>query len=665
MPLKSGLAWLEAMLPRMPAPGYIQDMIPQGALVLYHGKPAFVASRDMDRLLVRLQDGSSQKVRDKDLVLMDSGPVTALPLPAEGGDFETARAMLGEGYPAGWSELSELVFGEAGPSQALACYLEARKGLCFALDEGLPRPMSEQEMAAASRKLKEKENEESARADFVRRAASGALQGCGAIDARETRESADAPASADAKYLSELEALAFGRSPKSRTARDLGIPESMEAAHAFLLKAGIWTDTVNPWPQRAGCPLSPVKLALPTTPLDDEYERGRADLRRLASFAIDNEGSHDPDDAVSYDPADGRIWVHVADPASVITPGSPVDEEALARGATLYLPEKIVPMLPEEAVARFGLGLSESSPALSFGIRLAPDASIDSVEILASTVRVRRLTYGQADGMLSDQTDLAALDALAALRRTRRIANGAVEIEIPEVSHRVREGKVEIVRYAHTRSSQIVREMMLLAGEAAARWAFERALPFPFYGQEPPQLSEEIRLDPETGDAPLSVQYARRRGMRPGMLGPSPTAHRGLGLPFYAQVTSPLRRYQDLLCHYQIRASLSAGRTAPMDADEISRRCAAASAAGAPNRQAERDSERFWTAVFLARNPGWRGTAIPVHSLGAEVLALIPELGIETKIRVKDADLDVPIEVALSRVSLPDASIVFSPEGKH
>lgn len=638
-------------------------MIRPGALVLYKNRPAVAVSRDIDRILVRDADGATQKVRDKDLVLLNDGPVDRIPSPSTGGDFETARAMLSPGDSLGWAELAELVFGASGPAQALACFNEAARGACFKITEGLPVPLDDAASAAAEQRIRDREREESDRAAFLLRA--------------KKRDFLPE----DSKYISEVEALAYGRTQKSRIAKELGVAETPESAHAFLLKSGLWNDTVNPWPQRAGCPLSPPRQTLPERSGDPGIDGApRLDLSATRSFAIDNEGSEDPDDAIGIE--GDRIWIHVADPASVIVPGSPVDIEAMERGATLYLPERIIPMLPGEAVPRFGLGLSERSPSLSFGIRLADDASIAEVLVAPAVVRVRRMTYTEADvALAAGDPDLTALDAAAARRRARRAANGAVEIDIPEVSHRVRSGEVRIEAVPHSRSADVVREMMLLAGEAAARWAFGRGLPFPYYGQEEPQVSEANRQDEGKEKASLSMQFARRRGMKAGMLGPTPGAHRGLGLPFYSQVTSPLRRYQDLLAHMQIRASLagdaalpSAALSAvpsvgslsgisaalPLDTDEISRRCAASGAAIGPNRQAERDSELFWTAVFLQRNPGWKGEGVIVQVSGNDVLCYIPSLGLETRVRSRAAgEIDETVNLSLVRVSLPDRQISF------
>jgi exoribonuclease-2 len=325
-------------------------------------------------------------------------------------------------------------------------------------------------------------------------------------------------------------------------------------------------------------------------------------------------------------------------------------------------------MLPEEALERFGLGLGEGpapgippvSSALSFRIDLAEDGSVSAVEAMASKVRVRRCSYGEADALMDAGRApiLIALAELAARRKARRVANGAIEIEIPEVRITV-EGlgsarTIRIEPIPRDRSGGIVRELMLLAGEAAARWAFERRLAFPFYGQEAPSDmgAAALGVGNAEGERSLSAQFARRKLMRGGMWGPQPSAHRGLGLPFYAQVTSPLRRYQDLLGHMQLRAFL-AGRPT-LDADEVSRRCALAQAASAATRTAERASDAHWRTAYLARNPGWTGEAILVGNAGpAAWQAYIPELGLETKLKLgPDRSLEERVAVKLARADV-------------
>ena len=147
----------------------------------------------------------------------------------------------------------------------------------------------------------------------------------------------------------EVELLARGRQDKSRTLRDLNLPETPEAAHTLLLRLGEWTEARTPYADRLRAALDPVNLPVPNF---DPHE-DRLDLTHLPAYAIDDEGNRDPDDAVGVEALEGgltRLWVHVADVAALVPPGSALDHEARARGATLYLPDRTIGMLPDELV---------------------------------------------------------------------------------------------------------------------------------------------------------------------------------------------------------------------------------------------------------------------------------------------------------------------------
>ncbi len=618
-------------------------MIPPKSLALYKNRPALVLESH-ERLEIRLEDGTLVKVREKDIEALHDGPLASLPPPTPGGDFETARAMADAGARLSWADIAELVFGTAGPGEILACWKEGLEAMRFRQVEGGLVPMSDGEIAKENEKRARKEGEAAERAAFVDRAKK-------ARGRKPDAEAAFLPA--DERFLAEIEAFALGKSQKCKLLSETGIGESPEGAHAFLLKSGRWTDMLNPYPSRCGC-----TLGAPKKNLGPDYQGlARIDLCGMDSWAIDNAWSHDPDDAVAFH--DGHVYVHVADPAAAIRPGDPADREALARGTTLYIPESTSPMLADEALERFGLGLSETSPALSFKIKVGQDGAIDDVEVMASTVRVRRSHYAEADTILDSGGSgaLAELARIAALRQGRRVSQGAVEIDIPEVRVFVRDGDIRIETLPRTRSSGMVRELMLLAGEAVARWAFERKLPFPFYSQESPSEGGETANG--TG---LSAQFARRRLMRGGITGPSPGAHRGLGLPFYAQATSPLRRYQDLLGHMQVRAFLE-GRDA-LPADEVMRHCAEAQAAASGTRSAERQSEQHWTLAWLRRQAQWRGPGIVVGQGGGGASHVyIPALGLETRLRLGNGrQLEETVQLRLSRVDLPTLEVSFEEE---
>ena len=631
-------------------------MIAAKALALYKNRPALVLERKDDKLEIRLDDGSSLKVRDKDLEELHPGPLTALPGPVEGGDFETAWSVLapseGEaGVPLSARELAELVFGASGAAETLAAWKTGLDGLLFRAEGALLAPLSAAERAKEEEKRAKKEGEAAAREAFVAKAKK--LRPAKA-KAPKQEPAPELPfTEEDERFLLEIETQALGKVSKSKLASEIGIGEGPENAHAWLLAVGRWDEATNPHPRRSGCPLFSPRLDLGP----DLEELPRKDLRSLESWAIDNAWSHDPDDAISWDGE--AVWVHIADPAAAILPDSEAEKEALGRGMTLYLPELTSTLLPPSALERFGLGLGGEgvpSPALSFRILLDGEGAIESVEVLPSLLSVRRTHYAEADSIVASKgpgsEGLRRLGELAETRRGRRLAGGAIDIDIPEVRVFVRDGRVSIERLPETRASGMVREMMLLAGEAAARWAFERRIPFPYYSQEAPG-------DPSSLPPGLAGEFAKRRLMRAGITGPTPSAHRGLGLPFYSQATSPLRRYADLLAHMQIRAAL-AGR-APLEEDEVMRRSALAQAAGAPNRQAERASEAHWTLAWLLGHPEWEGEGLVVGSAGPGAWSVyVPELGLESRMKLGPGrSLNEAIRLRVARVDLPKLEVDF------
>jgi exoribonuclease-2 len=426
--------------------------------------------------------------------------------------------------------------------------------------------------------------------------------------------------------------------------RELGRTQTPENAHALLLELGYWDYTVNPYPVRLKLPTDAPAMALPDLP-----DESRVDLTHLPAFAIDDEDSKDPDDALSLD-QDNRLWVHVADVAALVPPGSPADLEARARAAKLYLPQVNVPMLPPEATTRLALGLAELSPALSFGLAVSPEGKIGGVEVVPSWVRVTRLTYEEAETRLAE-APFRQLYQLAQTYQARREANGAVSIDLPEVKVRVVEDQVVIRPVPALKSRDLVRESMLMAGEAIARFALEQEIPLSFTTQE---VSEPPADLPEG----LAGMYARRRSMQRSQLSTVPAPHGGLGLDRYSQVTSPLRRYLDLVMHQQLRAYLR-GRPLLGDQDILERVGAAESMAGSV-RQAERLSYKHWTLVYLMQQPDWQGQGVIVEKQRTRDVVLIPELDLITYMHLReDLSLNTELSLAVREVNLPTLDAYF------
>jgi exoribonuclease-2 len=343
-------------------------MIALKSLVVYKTRPALVTETG-EKIGLSLPGGESLRVREKDIELIHPGPCGPEVLEPEelAGDVRGAWEIL-EGASVSLKDLAELVYEAYTPQTAWAAYSLLQEGIYFS---GTIRELSGRDAAAVEaeeRKREEKHRDALERGAFLERLRAGRLE-----------------LPQDSRFLQDVEALAYGKTDKCRTVRDLGRPETAQEAHRLLLAWGVWTVRVNPHPARYNLSLSSAKTPLPPPP-----EEERRDLTALEAIAIDNPWSADPDDAVSLE---GNIlWVHVADPAASVLPGSPADREARNRGATLYLPEGSARMLAEEALPAYALGLAGVSPALSFRITLAEDGSPVETEIAPSRVAVIRRT---------------------------------------------------------------------------------------------------------------------------------------------------------------------------------------------------------------------------------------------------------------------------------
>jgi exoribonuclease-2 len=319
------------------------------------------------------------------------------------------------------------------------------------------------------------------------------------------------------------------------------------------------------------------------------------------------------------------------------------------------LPEGTVQLLPPEAVLTLGLGLQVISPALSFAITLDASAQITQVEVHPTWVRVTRMSYELAETQL-EGAPFAGLLRIGRAYHNRRKAGGAMLIDLPEVMIRAQSGQVSIEPVTRLQSRDMVREAMLMAGEAAAMLAMEHNLPAPFVSQEPPASGLPSGGEEEPS---LARRYAMRRGMRRSQVVGAPAPHAGVGLAAYCRVTSPLRRYLDLVAHQQLRAWLRGdpliGRQAMFE------RLGASDAILAATMTAEQLSRRHWTLVYLLQNPDWRGEGVLVEASGTRATLLVPELALETPLHLRQPlPPDSRVMANVRDINLPELEVHFN-----
>jgi exoribonuclease-2 len=389
----------------------------------------------------------------------------------------------------------------------------------------------------------------------------------------------------------------------------------------------------------------------------------RADLTDLPVVTIDDARTLEIDDGLSIEPlGDGlvRVGVHIADPAAFVESGDPVDREALARGVTHYFPDRRLPMLPG-AISEDAASLLPGAdrPALTFLVDVDGTGEVVAYDILRSVVRSRRrLDYDEADRL--EGAGLAGLLAVAELRERRRIAAGAISIGVPEAEPHVDgQGNIAVERRdPRSPAHRLVSEMMLLAGTVAAAFAVDRGFPMIYRRQ----AAGEPRGDaPSVETDPLVAARAARRGLRRGEIGPKAGPHAGLGLPAYAQVTSPLRRFQDLAAHRQIAAALR-GSAPVYDAEALQRIAAMTERADAEGRRAERVADRYWLLRFLEGRTGEPVDAVVVEREPRAVVVLL-ETMIEEPLRAPvRAGVGERIRLRIERVNARADLLRLRPE---
>lgn len=629
----------------------------KNSVVLYKNTVAVVNEIEADKYIIKYcsQPASpsgkkavyiEQKVREKDLVVLHEGPVSSLEKLLSFSDekmnnqIEEVYELLQsdsttENQPLSFEEISEYARNAFAADESWAFYSALLNDVHFALStEDFKNgkivfiPRSQEEIKQINQKKYEKEHESEIKAAFFERLKSRKL---------------DLPS--DAKYMGEVEAFALCKTEKSKVLAEAKIPQTVEKAHQLLIETGIWDITKNPYPTRYGFSFDSAREQLGKMPQEE-----RLVLNDVA-YAIDGENSTDPDDAVSFD---GKyLWVHVADPASSVEPDSSIDIAARDRGTTLYIPEGASRMLCESCLEDYALGLKNPSNALSFRIQLDEESQIVDCDVFKTSINVKRLTYAQAEQQ-KDSSELKVFFELARKNKIRREKNGAVTIQMPEVNIFVDKNtkKVTVEPDVKYESNEMVAECMILAGEAVARFAFKNQIPFPFVSQEKPDFPDNIPQG-------WAGSFAKIKCMRKRSVGITPAPHAGLGVSFYSQVTSPLRRYGDLIAHQQLRAFIDKRHL--LGKDEMLERVAAGDAASIAAKKASRFSDTHWKLVYLLQNPDNEYEGFCIDKRGNDALFLIPQLDMQTTIKnCMQIELNESKMLKIKKVDIPTQTADFT-----
>ena len=326
-------------------------------------------------------------------------------------------------------------------------------------------------------------------------------------------------------------------------------------------------------------------------------------------YSIDDESTRDVDDVLSLESIGDkwRVGIHIADVSAYVQQGDDLDKEGFNRGTSIYLPTCTVNMFPPElSVDKASLLPGEARPAMSFYAELSKTGELISWEVEKSMIKVsRKLSYTFCDGLLDEASDdeallaseLELLDQLSVDLRRLREENGAVTFNRPEVKITVKDGEVDVKEVrANSRSRALVGEYMILANQIAALHCARNDVPIIYRTQE---MSEDRPEMPEEYD-PVKFDVAIKC-MKKSRLSLHPSSHAGLGADFYTQLTSPIRRYTDLVIQRQLSASL-AGEELPYTPDELLQVLAGADQSAGVARDVQRSSENYWMHEFMKRH---------------------------------------------------------------
>ena len=589
--------------------------------------------------------------------------------------LEVAWELLAEeGKLVTSSEMALLLFAEQSPPKCYAAHwLLSEDKIYFKQKGDGYEPRTVAQVAERKHQLEVEESRQRSQQDFLTRVQK-ALKGEAVEWERQDRQRLEA---LERYAVVVIDGTRAGLSQDSlsraypppayvlETMTLLGRPGTPQAAFQLLVDLGLWSPHENLFLRRSQIPVQfPTKVLevaqqqLDFPPLDPDS--CRLDLTHLKVYTVDDESTSEIDDGLSWELlADGRqqLWVHIADPTRWLLPEDELDLEARRRGTTVYLPTGMVPMFPSMlATGPMSLVQGQICCALSFSVILDASGAVQDYSIAASSIKpTYRLTYEDVDEMLElgvqAEPEIAAIAALAQLRYGWRHSQGAISIHLPEAMIKVRNDEITIQVLDESPARQLVAEMMILAGEVAGRYGQAHNIALPFRGQPQPELPPEEELL-QLPAGPVR-DCAMRRCMARSEMSSTPARHAGLGLDTYTQATSPIRRYSDLLTHFQLKAHLR-GEALPFSAEQLKEVMMSVTTAAQEVTLVERQTNRYWGLEYLRRHADQVWQALMLMWLREDSrlgLILIEDLGLQLPMPFKrDVALGEQLNVRVAYV---------------
>jgi len=389
------------------------------------------------------------------------------------------------------------------------------------------------------------------------------------------------------------------------------------APFELLVRMGIWAEDENLFLHRHEIPqVFPGKVLSEADQILAQSSRGitpqpqDCDLTFLHPLTIDSEFTRDIDDGLSVQRIGNelQVGIHITDVATYLNGFAEIFQEAMARATSIYLPEQRIPMIPPTlSEGACSLIVGEKRRALSFLVRFDGEGRVLEYRIVPSIIQVeRRLSYDQVDSLLEEMDEeLTLLNRISEKLGRRRTEMGAFFIPRPERVIRVNRDK-EIILYKRDRESpsqKMVSEFMILANSLAALFLKEREVPAIYRGQMEPR---EKVTPMEKFDALQA--YRLRRIMNRVEVSTRPSRHAGIGAEAYLTLTSPIRRFYDLLVEHQILGVLRG--TAVMSQEQLEEIITQVGPILSRVGLVEELTEQYWIMRFLEKKIGSTTTAV-------------------------------------------------------
>lgn len=355
----------------------------------------------------------------------------------------------------------------------------------------------------------------------------------------------------------------------------------------------------------------------------------REDLRDLEIITIDDETTKDIDDGISIVETETgyQLGIHIADPSHFVQKDTNLDKEAKNRASSIYLPDRIIEMLPKELSEDISsLVENEERLALSIFVDLSKNFDILNFNIFESLIKVsKRLTYEQVDLMLENDNKLKILLQIANKLNQNRINNGALTFNRQELKIKIDNNKkIHLSKYKEYNSNTIVSEIMILANNLVAEFCINNRIPCIYRYQDEPSEIIEFSADVE----PVLLFYKQRKFIRKSEISTVSKFHAGLGLTSYTQITSPIRRYMDLAIHRQIKEFLNK-KTSIYNEDNLREIITYTDYSLNNINVVQRHSNRYWLCKFLKDFIGYRTPALVLDEYESKYLVYLTEFFVE------------------------------------